>query len=76
MRYAVIMAGGSGTRLWPMSRAKRPKQLLPLLEGKNLLEVAVARLDGLFEPENIYVITSAEYAEGIRRAIDWYRENL
>ncbi len=61
MRYAVILAGGRGRRLWPMSRAARPKQLLPLVEGKSLLEVAVERLAGAFAPEAIYVITNAEY---------------
>ena len=47
MRYAVIMAGGSGTRLWPMSRARQPKQLIPFIKGKSLLQLAVDRLDGL-----------------------------
>ncbi|MCY2923828.1 MAG: sugar phosphate nucleotidyltransferase, partial [Planctomycetota bacterium] len=62
MRYAVILAGGQGRRLWPMSRSASPKQLLPLLEGKSLLKVAVERLAGAFAPEAIYVITNAEYA--------------
>lgn len=52
MRYALIMAGGSGTRLWPMSRGDRPKQLIPFLEGKSLLESAFDRLEGLIEREN------------------------
>lgn len=69
MRYAVIMAGGSGKRLWPLSRSKCPKQLLPLLEGKNLLSMAVGRLEGLFEPENIYIIANAEYSEQISQAL-------
>ena len=41
VRYAMIMAGGAGTRLWPMSRRQRPKQLLPLIDGTSLLELAV-----------------------------------
>ena len=40
MRYAVILAGGSGKRLWPLSRTSKPKQLLHLLEGKSLLDMA------------------------------------
>ena len=42
MRFAVIMAGGSGTRLWPLSRRGTPKQLLRLIEGKSLLRIASA----------------------------------
>ena len=69
MRYAVIMAGGAGKRLWPLSRRGRPKQLLPLLGGKSLLQLAVERLDGLFDPENIWIITNAQYAERIVQAM-------
>jgi len=69
MRYAVIMAGGVGQRLWPLSRKHRPKQLLSLVEGKNLLDVAVSRLSGIFENENIYVITNAEYIDDIAAAL-------
>ena len=69
MRYAVIMAGGAGRRLWPLSREHRPKQLLALMEGKSLLALAVERLEGLFEPRNTYVIANAEYAGGIAEAL-------
>ena len=69
MRYAVIMAGGAGKRLWPMSRLDRPKQVLPLVGGRNLLEIAVERCMSCFEPENIFIITNAEYAGQIRTAL-------
>lgn len=69
MRYAVIMAGGPGRRLWPISRTNRPKQLLPLIGGKDLLSIAVERLAGVFENENILVITNAEYADQVVRAL-------
>lgn len=77
MRYAVIMAGGAGKRLWPLSRMARPKQLLPLLGGKCLLELAVERLHGVFAPENIWIITNASYADEIRRTLPQIRpENI
>lgn len=69
MRYAVIMAGGSGTRLWPMSRKKLPKQLVPLGEGKSLLEYAFERAEALVEPERIYVCAASEHREAIARAL-------
>lgn len=56
-RSAVIMAGGVGTRLWPLSRRGRPKQLLRLFDGKSLLRRAFERLTGLLPPERIHVIT-------------------
>jgi molybdopterin-guanine dinucleotide biosynthesis protein A len=45
--YALILAGGSGERFWPLSRRARPKQLLSLVSNKTLLEETVARLEGL-----------------------------
>lgn len=56
--YAVIMAGGSGTRFWPLSRRRRPKQLLTLVSQKTLLEETVDRLRGLLPPDRIYIYTS------------------
>jgi mannose-1-phosphate guanylyltransferase len=77
MRHALIMAGGSGTRLWPLSRAKRPKQLLRLFDGRSLLQHARMRLAGLFEPQNIWVITSAAYLDLVANELpDLPRENL
>ncbi len=60
--YAVIMAGGGGTRLWPLSRQHRPKQMLALLGDATLFQATVARLDGLFPPERTYVVTVTEQA--------------
>jgi len=65
--YAVIMAGGGGTRLWPLSRQDRPKQLLKLLGERTLFQIAVDRLAPLFPPENILVVTSAAYASAMRQ---------
>lgn len=55
MRYAMILAGGSGVRLWPMSRARQPKQLIPFIGGRSLLQVAADRLEGLVPLERRYV---------------------
>ncbi|TWT44844.1 Mannose-1-phosphate guanylyltransferase [Phycisphaerae bacterium RAS1] len=77
MRHAVIMAGGSGTRLWPLSRRMRPKQLMRLFDGASLLELSRRRLTGIFEPHNIWVITSAAYLDLVAAALpDLPRENL
>lgn len=65
MQHAVIMAGGSGTRLWPLSRQDRPKQLLRLFGGKSLLRIAFERLRGLLPAEQIYVITGKQYIPAI-----------
>lgn len=77
MRYAVIMAGGAGKRLWPASRQTKPKQLIPLLNGKSLLELALARLAGLFPHERVLVVTNATYADQVAGVCDWLpRENI
>ena len=65
MRYVVIMAGGSGTRLWPISRQGRPKQLLEMFEGRSLLQLAHDRLDGLVPPERILVCTGRAQAADV-----------
>lgn len=62
MRYVLIMAGGSGKRLWPLSRQDMPKQLLKVLGGKSLLRIAFERLEGLVPADRILVCTGADYA--------------
>lgn len=64
--YGVIMAGGGGTRLWPLSRKARPKQMLSLIEDRSLFQSAVDRVSGLLPPERILVVTVAEQAEQLR----------
>ncbi len=63
MRYVLIVAGGSGKRLWPLSRRDMPKQLLKVLGGKSLLRIAYERLDGVVPPERVLVCTGADYAD-------------
>jgi len=64
--YALILAGGSGERFWPLSRRSRPKQLLSLFSEKTLLEETISRLDGLVPPENILILTNRDQIEGVR----------
>lgn len=66
MLYAVIMAGGSGTRLWPLSRISQPKQSLKLIGERTMFQHAVDRLAPLFPPERIFVVTSAGLADLLR----------
>lgn len=63
MRYVVIMAGGSGTRLWPLSRQGTPKQLLPLVEGRSLLRLAFERSLASVPADQVWVVTGAGYAD-------------
>jgi mannose-1-phosphate guanylyltransferase len=64
--YALILAGGSGERFWPLSRRTRPKQLLQLVSEKTLLEETVSRLDGLVPPERILILTNVEQEAAVR----------
>ncbi|MEX0986009.1 MAG: mannose-1-phosphate guanylyltransferase [Bacteroidales bacterium] len=60
--YAIIMAGGIGSRFWPLSRAKYPKQFLDILDvGETLLQLTFNRFSELIPPENIYIVSNAEY---------------
>lgn len=70
MTYAVILAGGGGTRLWPASRRRRPKHLLPLATaGRSLLEATVARVRPLVPLERVLVVTVAAQAAEVRAAL-------
>lgn len=61
--YAMIMAGGGGTRLWPLSRQSKPKQALRLSGQDSLFQLSVARLQPLFDPAHIYVVTNEAQAQ-------------
>ncbi len=80
MQHAVIMAGGSGTRLWPLSRAARPKQLLDVVAAPDggahsLLAEAFARLEQVLPAEQIWVCTAQRYADGVRAALPRLRDD-
>lgn len=65
--YALILAGGSGTRFWPLSRDARPKQLIDLFGNGSLLRQAIARLDGLVPPDHILILTNRIQLDEVRR---------
>ncbi len=67
--YAVILAGGSGERFWPLSRKASPKQLLRLFSDKTLLENTLFRLEDVVPPERILVLTNTEQEQATRRVL-------
>jgi mannose-1-phosphate guanylyltransferase len=69
-RVAVIMAGGSGERFWPLSRMKKPKQLLKLTHAeKTMIEEAIDRIGGMIAPEDVYIFTSEILLKPLREAL-------
>ena len=75
--YALILAGGSGERFWPLSRRARPKQLLRLVAEKTLLEQTVARLDGLVPRERLLILTNVDQEAAVRELLpDLPKENI
>ena len=61
--HLVIMAGGVGSRFWPMSTAEKPKQFIDVLGlGKSLLQLTVERFAGIVPAENVWVVTNKNYA--------------
>ncbi len=69
IEFAVVMAGGRGTRFWPLSRARRAKHLLPLVGGKTLVELTVERLLPLFDQRRIILVTQQCQIEATREAL-------
>ncbi|MEG0427818.1 MAG: mannose-1-phosphate guanylyltransferase [Akkermansia sp.] len=65
--YALILAGGSGTRFWPLSRNERPKQLIDLFGEGSLLRQSIDRLDGIIDKTHIFILTNAIQQEEVRR---------
>ena len=69
MNYAIILAGGSGTRFWPLSRTQEPKQFLNLCSDKPLITQAVHRIKKILEAENIYIATNKIYQKNIKACL-------
>ena len=65
----VIMAGGRGERLWPLSRRKYPKQLLNLIGDESLLQQSVERIRSMTDDNRIYIVTNIEYAAAVQQQL-------
>src|SRR5262245_50159720 len=68
-RWAAVLAGGSGTRFWPLSTSATPKQMLALAGGESLLVQTVQRLADLVPPERILILTAAHLRDATLRAL-------
>lgn len=68
--YGVIMAGGGGTRFWPLSRQKRPKQLLNLSGNDLMINETIDRIHQLIDYDDIYIVTNDIQAEDMRKAVE------
>ncbi len=68
--YAIILAGGSGVRFWPLSRETWPKQMLQIVGEDTLLRQTIKRINGFVPPKNIWIVTTEDKAQDIRFHID------
>lgn len=66
MEHAVILAGGRGERFWPLSRRRRPKQLLPIVTNKSMLETTIERVAPMFPPERMWLVTGQEITDAVK----------
>lgn len=66
MIYGLILAGGKGSRLYPLSRADQPKQFLKLINDKSFLVNTVDRVIPIIDKDNIYVVTNSDYKEKVK----------
>ena len=70
--YAVIMAGGGGTRLWPWSRKGQTKQMLKIVGERSMFQITIDRIRDLIETENMIVITTADQAGLLQKQVGTY----
>ncbi|MES2730757.1 MAG: mannose-1-phosphate guanylyltransferase [Bacteroidota bacterium] len=74
--YVIIMAGGVGTRFWPFSRTDFPKQFQDVLgTGQSMLQQTASRFDDICPPENIYIVTNAEYKQLVQKQLPFLSED-
>lgn len=76
-RAALILAGGAGTRLWPLSRPLRPKPFIPdfPVPGPSLIEQSIERLQGVIDPQNIFIVTARSHIEALRKALPGWAQS-
>lgn len=75
--YALILAGGTGTRLWPLSRRNSPKQLMPLIGKSTMVQATVKRIAPIIAKEHVFFATNAEYGAIIEKQLpDVPRQNI
>ena len=74
--HGLILAGGSGSRLWPLSRELYPKQLLKLNSDKSLLERTYERLLNIMDADNIFAITNAKHSGDVKMQLGKYSSNV
>lgn len=67
--HAVILAGGSGTRFWPLSRGRRPKQFLPLVTGRPLIAETHERVRPLCDASHLWIVCGPDHEEGVKSAV-------
>src|SRR3989338_7893358 len=70
--YALILAGGVGSRFWPFSRELEPKQFINIIGSESLLQSTISRLDGLVKADKIYIITNHSYFYELKKQIEQY----
>ena len=75
MIYGLILAGGRGSRLYPLSRIKEPKQFLKIINDKSFLVNTVDRVSTLVNKENIYIVTNEEYINKIKDELKDIRDS-
>ena len=75
MIYGLVLAGGKGTRLYPLSRSEKPKQFLKVINEKSFLQNTVDRILPLINKENIYIVTNKEYEEKVKLELNNINSN-
>ena len=75
MIYGLILAGGKGTRLYPLSRSERPKQFLKVINDKSFLQNTVERVTPLIDKDNIYIVTNKEYQDKVKLELENINSN-